>query len=80
MQIIIWLIGGIVAGWLTGRLMKGRGFGLVGDLVVGLLGGAVGGWLGGLLGIQASNWIGQIIVAVIGGVILVSALRFVRRL
>jgi uncharacterized membrane protein YeaQ/YmgE (transglycosylase-associated protein family) len=79
MNIIIWLISGIVAGWLTGLIMKGGGYGLIGDLIVGLLGGLVGGFLAGKVGLEPSSWIGQILVAVAGGVVLVAILRFLRR-
>jgi uncharacterized membrane protein YeaQ/YmgE (transglycosylase-associated protein family) len=80
MNIIIWLISGVIAGWLTGIIMKGRGYGLIGDLVVGLLGGLVGGFLAGKFGMEPASWLGQILVAVAGGVILVALLRFLRRL
>ena len=79
LRFIVWIIGGIVAGWLTGVLMKGKGFGLFGDLAIGLLGGLLGGWLAGLIGIGASGWIGQIILSVAGGVILVAVVRAIRR-
>ena len=45
--LIVWLIVGAVAGWLAGTLVKGGGFGLVGDIIVGILGGFIGGWLAG---------------------------------
>jgi uncharacterized membrane protein YeaQ/YmgE (transglycosylase-associated protein family) len=79
MSFILWIIGGIIAGWITGLVMKGRGFGLIGDLVVGLVGGLLGGWLAGLVGISATNWLGQILLAVVGGIILVAILRAIRR-
>ena len=79
MNILLWLISGIIAGWLTGLIMKGGGYGLIGDLVVGLLGGLIGGYLAGLFGLEPGSWIGQIIVAVIGGVVLVAVLRLIRR-
>ena len=79
MNFLVWIIGGIVAGWLTGLIMKGKGFGLIGDLVIGLLGGLLGGWLAGLVGLGASGWIGQIILAVVGGVILVAIIRAIRK-
>lgn len=79
MGFVIWIIGGIIAGWLTGLIMKGKGFGLIGDLIVGLVGGLLGGWLAGLVGIAPTNWIGQIIVAVVGGVILVAIVRAIRK-
>lgn len=79
MNILIWIVSGIVAGWLAGVLVRGRGFGLIGDLIVGLLGGLIGGWLAGLLGIQASSLIAQILVAAVGGIVLVAIIRLVRR-
>jgi uncharacterized membrane protein YeaQ/YmgE (transglycosylase-associated protein family) len=79
MNILVWLIAGIIAGWLTGLIMKGGGYGLIGDLVVGLLGGLIGGYVATLLGFGPTNLIGQIVVAVIGGVILVAILRLFRR-
>lgn len=79
MNFIIWIITGIIAGWLAGMIVKGRGFGLIGDLVIGLLGGLLGGWLFGLFGIAATNWIGQILVAALGGAILVLIIRTLRR-
>jgi len=79
MNILIWIVSGIIAGWLAGVLVRGRGFGLIGDLIVGLLGGLIGGWLAGLLGIQASSLISQILVAAVGGIVLVAIIRLVRR-
>jgi len=79
MHFLVWIISGIVAGWLTGLVMKGRGYGLIGDLVVGLLGGLIGGWLFSLFGVTAQNWLGEILVAVIGGVVLVAVIRVLRR-
>ena len=80
MSILIWIISGIVAGWLAGVIVKGGGFGLIGDLVVGLIGGLIGGWLAGILGLQASSWFGQILVAALGGVVFVVVLRAIRHL
>ena len=79
MNIVIWIITGIIAGWLAGQIVKGRGFGLVGDLVIGLIGGVLGGWLFGLFGISASGWIGQVVVAALGGVVLVFVIRLIRK-
>ncbi|MBL8079699.1 MAG: GlsB/YeaQ/YmgE family stress response membrane protein [Anaerolineales bacterium] len=80
MSILIWIISGILAGWLAGVIVKGNGFGLLGDLIVGLIGGVIGGWLAGLLGLQAGSWLGQILVAALGGVVFVVILRAIRRL
>ena len=79
MQFIIWLISGIIAGWLTGQVIKGSGFGLIGNLVIGVLGGIVGGFVAGLFGLAATSWIGNILVAVLGGIILVAIIHALRR-
>ena len=79
MNFLIWIISGIIAGWLAGLVVKGRGFGLIGDLVIGLLGGVVGGWLAGFVGVQPVNWIGNILVAALGGIVLVTIIRVLRR-
>jgi uncharacterized membrane protein YeaQ/YmgE (transglycosylase-associated protein family) len=78
---LIWfLLVGLIAGWLAGRVMRGGGFGVVGDMVVGVLGALLGGWLFGRLGIGAGGGlIGAIIVAFIGAVILILILRLIRR-
>ena len=80
MNILLSIRGGIVAGWLAGLLMRGSGFGLIGDLVVGLLGGLLGSWLAGLLGISVTNWAAQLGVAVVGAIVLVVLLRLISRL
>lgn len=79
MNFIIWIVSGIIAGWLAGLIVKGRGFGLIGDFIVGLIGGVIGGWLSGFLGISAAGWIGQILIAAGGGVVLVLIVRTLRR-
>ena len=78
-DIIIFLVIGAVAGWLAGLIMKGGGFGLVGDIVVGIIGSVIGGWLFSLLGIAAGSLIGEIIAAVVGAIILIAILRLVKR-
>ncbi|HVA35201.1 MAG TPA: GlsB/YeaQ/YmgE family stress response membrane protein [Stellaceae bacterium] len=78
--ILILLLVGLVAGWLAGQIVRGRGFGLVGDLVVGVVGAFIGSWLFGALGIFIGmGLIGEIISATIGAVILVAIIRLVRR-
>lgn len=77
---IIWfLLVGLIAGWLAGKIMKGSGYGLVGDLVIGMLGAIVGGWVFGLLGIAAWGFVGSIIVALAGALILLYVIRLVKR-
>jgi uncharacterized membrane protein YeaQ/YmgE (transglycosylase-associated protein family) len=79
MNIILWIVSGVIAGWLTGMIVKGKGYGLLGDLIIGLLGGLVGGWVAGLIGISAGSWLGNVAIAVLGGVILVAVVRVLRR-
>lgn len=77
---IVWtLLIGLVAGWLAGMLTKGRGFGLVGNLIVGVLGALLGGLVFGLLGIGAWGLLGRLVLATAGAVLLLFLLRFVKR-
>jgi uncharacterized membrane protein YeaQ/YmgE (transglycosylase-associated protein family) len=78
MKVIWFLIVGVIAGWLAGLLVKGGGFGLIGDLVVGILGALIGGLLlgGGLLG---GGLLGSIVVATLGAVILLVVLRVIKK-
>jgi len=78
--LIIWLVVGAIAGWLAGMVVKGSGYGLIGDIVVGILGGLIAGWLLPQVGIViGSGIIAAIIDAFIGAVILLIALRLVKR-
>ena len=78
--IIVWLIIGAIAGWLAGTLLKGGGFGLIGDIIVGIIGAFVGGWLAGVLGISTGGGlIASIITATIGAIILILILRMLKR-
>lgn len=77
---VIWfLLVGLIAGWLAGKIMKGSGFGMVGDLVVGVLGAILGGWLFGLVGIAGWGFIGSVVVATVGALVLLYAVRLVKR-
>ena len=78
--IIIWLIVGAVAGWLAGQIVKGSGFGLVGDIIVGIVGAFIGGWLCANLGISiGSGLVSTIATATVGAIVLLLVLRMVRR-
>jgi uncharacterized membrane protein YeaQ/YmgE (transglycosylase-associated protein family) len=70
MDVILFIIIGIVAGWLAGQIMKGKGFGLIGNLVVGVIGALIGGFVFGLFGITASGIFGSLIAALVGAIIL----------
>lgn len=78
-SLIILALIGIVAGWLAGKIVKGRGFGLIGDLIVGVIGAFLGGWLFGLLHISiGSGLLGMFVTALAGAVVLVVVLRMIR--
>ena len=78
--ILIWLIVGAVAGWLAGLLVRGGGFGLLGDIVVGIIGAFVGSWLAGVLGIHiGSGILAAIVTATAGAIVLIVLLRLFRR-
>ncbi len=83
MGILSWLVVGAIAGWAAGKLMSGKGFGLIGDIVVGIVGALVGGWLAGTLfhdpnAISGFN-LTTIIVAILGAVVVLFVVRLIRR-
>jgi uncharacterized membrane protein YeaQ/YmgE (transglycosylase-associated protein family) len=78
--LIAWIIIGVIAGWLTGKLMKGSGFGFFMDMIVGLVGALVGGFLASHMGVGGEGQHGvivSIIIAVIGAVLLTVILRLI---
>jgi uncharacterized membrane protein YeaQ/YmgE (transglycosylase-associated protein family) len=78
--IIIWLIVGAIAGWLAGMLVKGGGFGLIGDIIVGIIGAVIAGWLLPQIGIViGGGFIAAVINAFIGAVILLVIIRLIKR-
>jgi uncharacterized membrane protein YeaQ/YmgE (transglycosylase-associated protein family) len=79
LQYLIWFcVVGIAAGWLAGKIMKGGGFGLAGDLVIGIIGALIGGWLFGLLGIGIGGILGALVTAVVGAMIFLWLLRLIK--
>jgi uncharacterized membrane protein YeaQ/YmgE (transglycosylase-associated protein family) len=77
---LIWfLLVGLIAGWLAGRIMKGGSYGLMGDLVVGVLGSVIGGWVFGVLGLAAWGFVGHILVALAGALILLYVIRVLKK-
>ena len=77
---LIWIVVGGVAGWLAGLIVRGAGFGLIGDIVIGIVGGLIAGWLLPKLGIAlGTGFIRAIINAFIGAVILLLIVRLIRR-
>jgi len=78
--VIWWLVVGLIAGFLASRVMRGGGYGLIGDIVVGLIGAFLGGWLASLLGIGgSSSLVVTIVIAFIGACILLAIVRAVSR-
>ncbi len=80
MDIVLFIVIGCAAGWLAGKIMKGSGFGLLGDLIVGVIGAFIGGWLFNTLGVSIRGGIvGSLITALVGAIVLLYVLRLVRR-
>lgn len=79
MGLLSWIVVGAIAGWLSGMIMKGRGFGLLGNIIVGIAGGLLGGWLAGVLfkTADAVNGINieSIVVAFLGAIVLILIAR-----
>ncbi len=70
-----WIVIGLIAGWLSGKITRGGGFGLLGDLCLGLVGGVIGGWIFSRLGIFTYGFVGSLAAATVGAVLLVTAAR-----
>jgi len=78
-SLIVFLIVGAVAGWLAGQLVKGYGFGLVGNIVVGIVGAFLAGWLLPGLGLGLSGIVGSIVYAALGAIILLLLIGLIKR-
>ncbi len=71
---------GALAGWLAGTLMKGSGFGLLGNMAIGIIGAVVGGWFFGLLGISVKHgFVGSLVTAVVGASLLLAVVKLVKK-
>ncbi len=80
MEFVWFIIVGLIAGWLAGVVMKGGGFGVIGDIIVGIVGALIGGWLFSTMGVSTGGGLlGAIIVALIGAIILIFLLRLIKR-
>ncbi len=78
--LVYWIVVGLIAGWLAGKVMKGGGYGVLVDTILGMLGGIVGGWVFGMLRIwPGGGIIGSILVAFVGAVILVWIARKLKK-
>lgn len=77
---LLWVVViGILAGWIAGKIMRGSGFGLLGDLIVGVIGSLLGSFIFGLLGLGAYGLIGRLVIAIIGAVVLLWLIRFIKK-
>ncbi|PKO03352.1 MAG: GlsB/YeaQ/YmgE family stress response membrane protein [Chloroflexi bacterium HGW-Chloroflexi-5] len=79
MGLLSWIVVGLIAGWLAGLIMRGSGFGLLGNIIVGVIGGLLGGWLASSVfnigpGVSGIN-IGSIFIAFLGAIVLILILR-----
>lgn len=78
--ILIWILVGAVAGWLAGLVVRGFGFGLVGNIIIGIIGAFLGGWLLGTMGVAiGTGIINAIFTAFIGAVVLLLIVRVIKR-
>lgn len=76
----VWfLLIGAVIGWLAGLIVRGRGFGILGDIVVGIVGAMLGGWIARVMGLYTGSSLGAFLVALAGAVVLVGLTRLVIR-
>ena len=78
-SLVIFLAIGALAGWLAGLIMKGRGFGLIGNMLVGIVGAVLGGFVFSLLGVIAGGILGSIITATIGAIILLFFIGLIKK-
>lgn len=79
MNIILFLLIGLVAGWLAGKIMKGKGFGLVGNLIVGVVGAFIGGFVFNSLNIAFAGIVGSLIAALVGALILLWIIGLIKK-
>jgi uncharacterized membrane protein YeaQ/YmgE (transglycosylase-associated protein family) len=77
---LLWeILIGIIVGWLAGQIVKGRGMGVLVDLIVGIIGSLLGGWLFGIIGLAAYGLIAQLVMGVVGAVILLLLVRVIKK-
>lgn len=70
MELLYFLIIGLIAGWIAGTVTRGRGYGLIGNIVVGIVGAVIGGYLFTLLGVTTYGYPGSLVMAVVGALVL----------
>ena len=78
MSFLYWIIIGGIAGWLAGKFMSGKGYGLIANIILGIIGAVVGGFVFGLLGLQSTSIIGSLITAFVGAVLVITVARMIK--
>ena len=78
-SLLLFLLIGLIAGWLASRIMRSGPYGLVGDLIVGVIGAFFGGWLFDVLGIALGGLVGSLVIALVGAIVLLYVLRLIRK-
>ena len=81
-SLIVVLVVGLVAGWLAAKIVQGTGLGIIGDIIVGVIGAFIGRWLFNYFHVRigVNFWVDAILTATIGAVVLLLAIRLIRRL
>jgi len=79
MELIYFILIGLIAGWVASELMTGRGLGLVGDIIVGIVGALIGGSIFGLLGISAYGTLGILVMATLGSVAFLAIISLIKK-
>ena len=80
-SLVVILIVGLIAGWLAGQIMRGSGYGIIGDIIIGIIGAFIGNWLWGVLRLPTIGnfWISAIAISTVGALFLLFILRLIRR-
>lgn len=77
-SIVVWLLIGLIAGWLAGEVTRGVGYGTVGNIIVGIIGAVVGGLVLGALGVDPGGFVGEVVQAFIGALVFLALLSVIR--
>lgn len=72
MHIVWWIIVGLIAGWATGKIMKGKGYGAIQDIIIGIAGAIIGGWVMSLLGFSREGGLIYTVLVAIGGAVVLT--------
>jgi uncharacterized membrane protein YeaQ/YmgE (transglycosylase-associated protein family) len=79
LSLLLFLAVGALAGWISDNIVKGSGFGLLGNIIVGIVGAVLGGFVFGFFGITTGGWIGSLVMATIGAVILLYLVTLIKK-